>query len=175
MIQKQIITVLDEIQGMLAKMVVQKVIAEGGPGSGHWGHKGRQKRRGGSMPGAVKGGFAANGDTVTKVGKIGEMVVEKLGFENLAGKEGYKRPIDFRQGEFGVEVKTFTSKAKKLETRMVKAARERKEAYCKKMKLKPKTVMVVLDVDKSIARAYEREGFGNFGVNTMTFVGEYKL
>ena len=175
MIQEQIIQTIDEIQGMLAKLVVKEVFAEGGAGSGHWGHKGREKRLGGSQAGHAKGGFSANGDTVTKVGQIGEMVVSKMGLKSLARKEGYKRPVDFKQEQFGVEVKAFTSKAKNIRVRMVKAARKRKVAYCKKMKLRPKTVMVVLDINKGSANVYERKGFGNFRVKNMTFVGKYNL
>jgi len=54
MIQEQTIVIIDEIQGMLAKLLVREVIAEGGPGSGHWGHKGRKGKRGGSTPGVSR-------------------------------------------------------------------------------------------------------------------------
>ncbi len=32
----------------------EDLLAEGGPGSGHFGHKGRKKLRGGSLPGAIQ-------------------------------------------------------------------------------------------------------------------------
>lgn len=55
MIQEQIITTIDEIQGMLATLAVQEVIDEGGAGSGHWGHKGRKGKKGGSLGGGLAG------------------------------------------------------------------------------------------------------------------------
>lgn len=52
--EEQIITKIDEIQGMLAKLTVLDALFEGGAGSGHWGHKGRKGKKGGSVGGGGK-------------------------------------------------------------------------------------------------------------------------
>lgn len=49
--EEQIITKIDEIQGMLAKLTVLDFLFEGGAGSGNWGHRGRKGKKGGSASG----------------------------------------------------------------------------------------------------------------------------
>jgi len=125
----------------------------------------------------TKGGYAANGMTVTSVGLLGEKVAQKIGFEQFESRlQTYTRPCDFRvNGTHAVEVKTFSAGSSEKKIRMVGAALKRKVAFAKQMGLKPRTVAVVLSNDLKSAEIYQRDGFGNFRVANMTHVGSVRL
>ena len=133
--------------------------------------------RGRFSAGSSKGGYAANGMTVTSVGLLGEKVAQKIGLEPFESRlQTYTRPCDFRvNGTHAVEVKTFSAGSSEKKIRMVGAALERKIAFAKQMGLKPRTVAVVLSNDLKSAEVYQRDGFGNFRVANMTHVGSVRL
>jgi len=74
MLQEQIINVIDEIQGILAKQLVKEVITEGGVGSGNWGHKGKINET--KSYGKRRKWYGAKGDLTAAARELGspEMV-----------------------------------------------------------------------------------------------------
>lgn len=125
--------------------------------------------------GKTKGGYAANGLTVTQIGYIGEAAAEKFGFDRFPGAlDHYNRPCDFKQANYAVEVKTFTSMAKEKRIRIVPAAMERKQRFAAEQGLQEKMVTVVLSRDLGSAEIYQRERFGNWDVGTMQYLGRVR-
>lgn len=125
----------------------------------------------------TKGGYAATGDTVTSIGRIGEKVATLLGLIPFREEvQTYHRPCDFRKDNtHAVEVKTFTTGNKRKKLRMTADAITRKQRFAKMLGLREMTVAIVLGPDLGFADVYDREGFGNFRLSGMNYKGRVEL
>jgi hypothetical protein len=114
--------------------------------------------------GGKAGGFAANGKTNTDVGDTAEAALVDLGFED-AHPGRRQGPLDVTLGDYGFEVKAVTTASGEYKVKMKGHEQKEKLEAARKKKLKPGTMIVVMDYKKGQAHAYWRDGIGNFRLN----------
>lgn len=87
------------------------------------------------------------------LGRKGEEIVKKI----YKGKyKAGKKPVDVVKGEIAYEVKTMSKYSKDKKIKMAPSSLDKKDAYVKDRKLKPKTVAVVIN---DMIEVYEKAGF----------------
>jgi hypothetical protein len=124
------------------------------------------------------GGFAGNGQTNTKIGDLGESMVEHLDFTSLLPPGRRQNPLDslWDDSRWGFEVKTVTTHATEYKVAMKSHEVQEKRAYAQERGLLPATMIVVLDADAGEAHAYWREGIANGRLNdTWNYAGTVNL
>ena len=134
----------------------------------------------GPQPGK-KGGFTATGVKVTDFGDLGERLLTRLGpsimegekIERYTARSHRQAPVDVKIDGFGVEVKSFSHKAKEHKVSIRKKARESKEKFCRDNGLKPMTVMLVINTEKRTVDIYQRKAIGSFRKASMNKVASF--
>lgn len=117
----------------------------------------------------VKGGYSnVPGLSNAKLGYLVEKALAKhLGFE-LAHPSRPQGPFDLLKGDNAYEVKAMTVGAREYKVKSSKVAIERKRKHAKLHRLKPHTIIAVVDATATMAYAYVRPGVGAFRLpNTM--------
>ncbi len=96
---------------------------------------------------------------------------EALVAKHYGGKATWHRAsIDVVTPKHGIEVKAFHKNAIKKETRMTREQIRKKNAFCRRNKIRGKTVAAVVN-DK--IELYERAGFGNWDIKNMKKIGSF--
>ena len=110
------------------------------------------------------GGFTATGETNTKLGDLGEKIVEELAMESLLPPGKRQNPLDARYDStsWGFEIKTVTTASQQYKVRMKKAEVESKKRYAEENNLDGGVMIVVLDAEDGKAYVYWREGIGSY-------------
>lgn len=133
--------------------------------------------------GKQKYGFAANGETNTKVGDGAEAALKGLGLRSILPPGQRQNPLDveYDHSGYAFEVKACTTNAKEYKAKPKKAEVASKNAYAKKHGLKPATMIAVVDSKAGQIHAYWREGIGayrldpNDGGKNWNFMGTVKI
>lgn len=112
------------------------------------------------VPGRPRGGFAADGRTVTAVGDLGEKIVEQLGLvsQNTRTRQG---ALDVTLGDFGYEVKARTTLSQAYKVGMRTKDMRRKRRAARDAGLHGGIIMVVIDPEAARAWIYHRYGIEN--------------
>ena len=120
--------------------------------------------------GRSAGGYTSTGHTNTELGDKAEALTQALGLRSIL-PEGRRSGYDVRESTldreydhsgWAFEVKACTVAATEYKAKPKKIEAEGKRRYAEKHKLKPATMILVMDVKKKQAHAYWREGIGAF-------------
>ncbi len=132
---------------------------------------------GGGRDPMVKGGVTAIGLTNTQLGDMGEMLlVKRLGMKSLIPKGQRQNPLDLKwdDSQYAYELKAVTTNAKEYKIKMKAKEVASKLRYAKEHGYIPGMMMLVIDRESGVARAYRKEGIGNFRLTdetSWTFMG----
>jgi hypothetical protein len=111
------------------------------------------------------GGYAANGETNTRIGDLGEAsLIRQAGMRSLLppGKRQGPFDMEYDRTSWAFEVKTVTTGSTEYKIKVQAHEKRGKIRHARQNGLTPGSLILVMDVTRGRGHAYRREGIGNY-------------